>query len=131
MAAININAKRRPSCSKWKILLLATAAALIPISILQIAQPVHNFEFESVSSSQQTTTGEDIEKKGHYDPELVTTNKTNPSVAQNSTNRTGKKTNYSKSVAELLHELTASIEQIQDENRRRHIKLMCTWQIRR
>jgi hypothetical protein len=66
--------------------------------------------------------GEDIEKKAQYDPELVTTNKTNPSVAQNSTNSTEKKTNYRKSVAELLHELTASIEQIQDENRRRHIE---------
>jgi hypothetical protein len=71
MVAININAKRRPSCSKWKTLLLATAAALIPISILQIAQPVYNFEFESVSSSQQTTAEADkSESKDEYLPSL-------------------------------------------------------------
>jgi hypothetical protein len=65
----NIHAKRRPSCSKWKILLLATAATLVPISIVQIAQPVsiYTFELESVVSSsstfrqQQTTTTAVIE----------------------------------------------------------------------
>jgi hypothetical protein len=55
MVAININAKRRPSCSKWKILLIAAVAALVPISFVQLAQPVSILELESISSFQQTT----------------------------------------------------------------------------
>jgi hypothetical protein len=55
MVAININPKRRPSYSKWKILLLATVVALVPISFVQVAQPVANFELDSISSFQQTT----------------------------------------------------------------------------
>jgi hypothetical protein len=52
---ININAKRRPSCSKWKILLIATVAALVPISFVQVTQPISTSELESVSSFLQTT----------------------------------------------------------------------------
>jgi hypothetical protein len=55
MVVININAKRRPSCSKWKMLLLATMAALVPISFVQVAQPISSLELESISSFLQTT----------------------------------------------------------------------------
>jgi hypothetical protein len=63
MVAININAKRRPSCSKWKTLLIATAAALVSISFVQVAQPVSTVELKSISSFQQRTTAEKSESK--------------------------------------------------------------------
>ncbi len=55
MVLIHINAKRRPSCFKWKMLLLATVAALVPIIFVQVAQPVSILELESISSFLQTT----------------------------------------------------------------------------
>jgi hypothetical protein len=63
MVVININAKRRPSCSMSKILLLATVAALVPISFVQVAQPISTFELESISSFLQTTAEKSESKK--------------------------------------------------------------------
>jgi hypothetical protein len=71
MVAIKINAKRRPSCAKRKMLLLATVAALLPIIVaallpiifVQFAQPVSIFELESISWFQQTMTAESETKK--------------------------------------------------------------------
>jgi hypothetical protein len=72
MVVIKINAKRRPSCFKLKILLIATAAALLPVSFVKIAQPVSIFELESLSSFQQTTAekSEPIEESASLSDEL-------------------------------------------------------------
>jgi hypothetical protein len=67
MVSININAKRRPSCSKLKILLIATAAALLPISFVQVTQPVSTVELKSISSFLQTT-ADKSESKEEYLP---------------------------------------------------------------
>ena len=70
MVAININAKRRPSCSKWRIILIAAVAALVPISFVQVAQPVSIFELESNSSFQKTKV-EKSEAKEESPPSLL------------------------------------------------------------
>jgi hypothetical protein len=61
MVAVKSKAKRKPSCPKWTILLLAAAAAAVPllsisIFFVPVAQPVSVFEqLESISSLRQTT----------------------------------------------------------------------------
>jgi hypothetical protein len=56
MVAIRSKAKRKPSCPKWTILLLAAAVPILSIFFVPVAQPVSVLEqLESISSLRQTT----------------------------------------------------------------------------